>query len=128
MTTELTCLLVQALWGFVLVGIEVLSKTHYAGSAWNAGNRATTPEFPEWVRRTSRALDNHKENFPLFLTAVVVVHLAGQSDGVSAIAAIVYVVARVAHALLYMGGVTGFRTAAHITGVAAIGTMLSRLF
>lgn len=127
MTTDLACLVINALWGLFLVLLEIGGKTRVAGPAWNAGNREQSPEFPEWIDRTSRALGNHKENFPLFLTAVLVVHVAGRADRTSATAAIVYVVARALHALLYIGGVKGLRSVAFAAGVVATLTILSRL-
>ena len=127
MTIDLACLAGNALWGFVLVLIEIFGKTKIAGKAWNAGNREKEPTFPPWIDRAGRALGNHKENFPLFLTAVVVVHLAGKQDKVSAIAALVYVAARLAHGLLYIGGVTKVRTMAFSVGAIATLVIFSRL-
>ena len=127
MTTDLACLVLNALWGLFLVTLEVGAKTRVAGRAWNLGNRDREPELPAWVSRTGRALANHKENFPLFLTAVVVTQLAHRADAVTAAAAAVYVLARVAHALLYIGGVTGARSAAHVVSVLAVLTILGRL-
>lgn len=127
MTTDLACLVINALWGLLLVLLEIGGKTRVAGPAWNAGNREQSPDFPAWIDRTSRALGNHKENFPLFLTAVLVVHVAGRADRTSAAAAIVYVVARAVHALLYIGGVKGLRTVAFGTGLVATLAILSRL-
>ncbi|MCW5833249.1 MAG: MAPEG family protein [Labilithrix sp.] len=127
MTVDLACLVVNALWGLALVMIEITGKTRVAGAAWNAGNREQEPEVPPWIERAGRALSNHKENFPLFLTAVVVVHLAHESDRVSATAAIVYVLARGLHGLLYLGGVKGLRSVAHIVGLGATLVILSRL-
>lgn len=127
MTVELWCLVANALWGFVIVLIEIGGKTRIAGKSWNAGNRDAALEFPPWIDRTSRALGNHKENFPLFLTAVLVVHLAGKADKVSAIAACVYVAARVLHAALYIGGVVRVRTHFFTIGVLATFAIFSRL-
>ena len=127
MTTELLCLVVNALWGAVLVFVEVLAKTKSAGVAWNAGNREREPDVAPWVQRTGRALSNHKENFPLFATGVLVVHLTGRADRWSALACIVYVVARVVHALLYMAGITRARSLAFGVGLVAVVVLYSRL-
>lgn len=127
-TVDLGCLVVQALWGAGLVTLEAVGKTATAGPAWNVGNRDTEPAFPAWVQRTGRALANHKENFPLFLAAVVVAHLAGAADRTTAIASVVYVVARALHGILYVAGITGLRTIAYLTGVAAALVILSRPF
>src|SRR5262249_40616160 len=113
-TTDLGCLVANALWGGALVSAEIFGKTRTAGTDWNLGNRAEEPSFPEWVRRASRALANHKENFPLFLTAVIVVHLTGRADQTSAIASVVYVIARALHGLLYIRGLKVARSAAYL--------------
>ncbi|MFO0665879.1 MAG: MAPEG family protein [Polyangiaceae bacterium] len=83
--------------------------------------------FPPWIDRTGRALGNHKENFPLFLTAVVVVHLAGRNDKVTAVACIAYVLLRAAHALLYIAGVERWRSRVFTLGVVAVFVVFSRL-
>lgn len=127
MSTELTCLVINALWGLVLVFVEVGGKTKAAGATWNAGNRESDPSFPPWVERAGRALANHKENFPLFLTAVIVVTLTHKADATSAAAAIVYVVARVLHALCYIVGVKGIRSAFFSVGLVATLVLFSRL-
>lgn len=127
MSTDLWCLVANALWGVVLVQAEVIGKTRAAGKEWNIGNRDTEPEWPAWVKRSAKALANHKENFPLFLTAVLVVHLSGAADRTSAIACIVYVIARAVHGLLYIGGVTKVRSAAFLVGAASVLVLLTRL-
>ncbi|MEZ4240708.1 MAG: MAPEG family protein [Myxococcota bacterium] len=120
MTVELACLALNALWGFVLVFVEIYGKTRQAGPAWNAGNRANEPEFAAWVGRAGRALDNHKENFPLFFAGVVVVTLAGQADTISAVGAVTYAVARVLHGVIYIAGITGLRTAVWMVGTLGV--------
>jgi uncharacterized MAPEG superfamily protein len=55
------------------------------------------------------------------------VQLAGKADRVSALAAATYVVARVLHAVLYMAGIKGVRSAAWSVGTVAVMVMLSRL-
>jgi len=127
MTVDLWCLAANALWGFFLVLIEISGKTYAAGPEWNAGNRDKSPDFPAWVERATRALNNHKENFPFFLTAVVVVHLAGKADRISATWAMVYVAARLAHGLLYIGGVKRLRSGAWVTGTVSVVIIFSRL-
>lgn len=127
MRTELWCLVSNALWGLGLVMLEITAKTRLAGPAWNAGNRQDAREFPEWITRTGRAIGNHKENFPLFATAVLVVHLVGRYDSVSASAAIAYVIARAAHGVTYVAGIVGARTLAFLAGLASCLVILSRL-
>lgn len=128
MTIDLWSLVLNALWGFGLVMLEIIGKTAIAGTAWNRGNRNDTPTFPPWVQRTGRALSNHKENLPLFAVAVLVVHLAGKADRISAMAAIGYVVARALHGLLYVAGVTMVRSIVFLLALCCNLILLSRLF
>lgn len=127
MTLDLWCLVANAMWGFGLVMFETTAKTRIAGTEWNMGNREREPEVPPYVARAGRAVANHKENLPLFLTMVLVVQLAGKADRVSAIAAGVYVLARAAHAILYIAGVQRVRSAAFILGLLAIAAIASRM-
>lgn len=128
MTTDLWCLVAHALWGLALVMLEITGKTVIAGAGWNNGNRDVSPVFPGWIQRTGRALANHKENFPLFAVAIIVVHLAGKADGTSAIAAGGYLGARALHGLLYIAGVTKLRSLAYIVGLGCVFVVLSRLW
>lgn len=128
MTADLWCLVVSALTGLVLTFVEVSAKTKIAGVEWNAGNRDEQPKVPPWVERTGRAIANHKENFPLFLTAVLVTHLAGKADRTTAIASAVYVVARIVYSLLYIGGVKRVRSLAFVVGLGATLVIFSRVF
>ncbi len=127
MSTDLWCLVANALWGVVLVQVEITGKTRAAGREWNMGNRDTEPKWPAWIERSSRALANHKEAFPLFLTAVIVVHLSGAADRTSAIASIVYAIARTVHGLLYIAGITRLRSAAFLVGFGAVIVLFTRL-
>ena len=58
---------------------------------------------------------------------MIVVHLAHENDRVTAIASIAYVIARMLHGLLYIGGVKGVRGIAFLAGVASVLVILSRL-
>lgn len=127
MTTELACLVANALWGFLLTMIEIGGKTRVAGARWNAGNRDDEQTFPPWIERTGRALGNHKENFPLFLTAVLVTHLAQRTDAATAWAAIAYVVLRALHGLTYIAGIQRVRSVIFLASLACVFVMLSRL-
>ena len=120
MTVDLGCLVANALWGLLLVLVEIGGKTRVAGPKWNTGNRDGAPAFPAWVDRAGRALGNHKENFPLFATAVLVLAVLRRNDGATAVAAIVYAVARALHGLVYLAGITGLRSLVYVVGVAAI--------
>ncbi len=127
MTIDLWCLVATAVWGFVLVLFEVGAKTHWAGLSWNLGNREQTLQFPQWIQRTGRALANHKENLPLFLVAVLVLHISGRADSISAAAALGYVISRIVYSLIYIFGTTGIRTIAWGASQISVLIALTRL-
>lgn len=127
MTTDLWMLVLFTLWGLVLIYIPATGRLLKAGVGWGLGNREARPEFPAWIGRAERAQANHAENWPLFAVAVLVVHQAGKGDEVSAVACQVFLAARMAHALLYLLGVTGARTLAYYLGVGSMLTVYSRL-
>jgi len=107
-------------WVFLaLTHVPVLAKTRIAGTKWNMGNRETEPEFPSWIARADRAQKNLLENLIHFAPIVLVAHVAHKNNGVTALASLVYLGARVAHGALYAAGVQGARSLAFLTGLAA---------
>ena len=108
-------------WG--LGQVTGVAKTKVAGKAWNRGNRETEPPVPEWVHRTERAQRNLLESYPLFLSLVVVLTFSQHLGRLSALGASVWVLARLAHAGLFMAGVTGWRTVAYLVSLVGLGLM-----
>jgi uncharacterized MAPEG superfamily protein len=128
MTTDLWCLVAFALWGVALVAFESSSKTRLGGVAWSLGNRDAQPDaLPPWLQRAGRALNNHKENFPLFATAVLVLHITGHANHLTALGAIVFLVARVLHGVIYMAGITTLRSVVWFVALGANLFMLGQL-
>jgi uncharacterized MAPEG superfamily protein len=64
--------------------------------------------------RAYAAQQNAWEALPVFATAVFVAHLAGADPGRSAIASVVWVVARSAHAFFYLSDLATFRSLAFL--------------
>ncbi len=68
-------------------------------------NRPTDPaRLPAWIHRAWRAHLNLLEQFLPFAVVVLVAHLAGVSNGVTAGAAAVFFALRLAHAVWKIGG------------------------
>jgi len=125
---ELQVLVACGFLHFGLAQLGGLAKTSSAGWAWGVGNRdGYQPDFPSWVRRTDMAHRNLGESLPLFTILVLAVLLSGQSDRVSQLGAWVFLGARLAHAVLFILGVTGLRTLAFqasVLGMLAVGAAL----
>jgi uncharacterized MAPEG superfamily protein len=113
-------------WG--LGQVTGIAKTKVAGTAWNRGNRETDPPVPEWVTRTEKAQRNLLESYPLFLSLVLVLSLSHHLSDLSALGAGIWFAARLAHAALFMAGVTGWRTGAYLVSLVGLGLMAIALF
>ena len=128
MTTDLWSVVAISLWGLLFTYLPVLARIQKAGLAWGFGNRdGPLPEAAAWVLRGERAYVNHLANLTPFVAVALVAHVAGKHDEVTATASVVFVVARVLHSLLYVGGVRYLRTLAFWTSLGALGVIISRL-
>lgn len=128
MTTDLYALVGVCLWFMVLTGVPAVGKTRLAGVAWNQGNRDKDPDFPPWIERADRAQRNLIENLIHFAPIVLVAHVAGKHNAITAAGALAFLGARVAHGLLYIGGVTRLRSMAYLAGMGAELLIVSQLF
>jgi uncharacterized MAPEG superfamily protein len=128
MTTDLWCVVAIAVWSVLLAYIGVLGRVRKVGTKWGFGNRhEVLPEMPHWVQRGDRAYANHLANAGVFVALALVAHVSGEHDDVTATASVVFVVARVAHSLLYVAGVAYLRTLVFWASLGALGTIISRL-
>lgn len=125
MSTELTVLA----WGCVLALVHIFTairfKTRQYGTAWNMGARDENLPPPEpIVGRLSRAQANFFESFPIVAAAILIVEIAGRTDPMTAIGAIVWLAARVVYLPLYAFGVPKVRTVVFLISVAGIALIL----
>ena len=89
------------------------------------------PENPAplapWAQRMKAAHYNAVENLVVFAALVIVAHIVGVSDGVTATAAMVYFWARVAHVLVYTFAIPWLRTLTFAVGYVAMLTFAWKL-
>ena len=124
MTTELTLLAWSALLCLLLTfpGIAGLMSIP-RGLAWGLGNRdRPLPEVPAWSARARRAHTNMVENLAPFAIVVLIAHVTGRTNAMTALGAQLFFWGRLAHAATYMAGLVPWRTLAF--GVAWVGTLL----
>lgn len=111
MPTELTVL---ALSGLLLL-VHVFAATHYKtkqyGLGWNMGARdEDTEPLNDIAGRLDRARGNFLETLPLAIIALLGVVVAGKASDLTAIAAWVWLGARLVYLPLYWAGVPKVRT------------------
>jgi len=92
------------------------------GLEWGLGNRDSGFTVPAWTARAERAHANLVENLAPFVALVLIAHLAGKANAATALGATVFFWGRVAHALVYVAGITVLRTVVYF--VAAAGELL----
>jgi uncharacterized MAPEG superfamily protein len=121
MTTELNVLA----WGCVLALLHILLaaqvKTRQYGTKWNMGARdEELPPPRPIVGRMARAQANFYETFPLYAAAAIIVSVAHINNRVTAIGALVWLVARILYLPLYALGIPYVRTLAWIASLVGI--------
>ena len=121
MTAELIMLFWAVVLAFVQVLVSVILCTKQVGLTELAGNRDTF--VPEGIAgRATRAHRNMLENLPLFAALVLIVHVAGLSSDASVLGAQIFVIARLAAAIIYIIGIPWLRTAAF--GISVVGLVM----
>lgn len=110
MTVELTMLGYAALLAVVQLFLVVLPATVQLGLPYLAGPRDEGRALSGQGARLLRAFQNMMETLPLFAIAVLVAHISGQTNGTTALAAQVYVVARLVYVPVYFFGIPWLRT------------------
>jgi uncharacterized MAPEG superfamily protein len=120
LTTDLRMLVYTSVLAFLIplaYGIgRILTP---GGLKWGTSNRSEPMQFPAWMERAARAHANLVENLAPFAILVLVAHLSGQANEVTALGARAFFWLRAAHAAVYIAGITGLRTLIFIASLAA---------
>ena len=113
--------------GCVLCLVQIIIASHAAslqrGYRWTASSRdAEVPPLTGVAGRLERALRNFLETFPVFVAAVLLVHVLRRESALSEWGAGLYFSARLVYLLLYAAGVPLLRSL--IWNVAFVGIVL----
>ena len=122
MTPELTVLALAGLVQAIQFAAFSITANLQVGPKVAMGPRDNVPTLKGTAGRLQRALNNHFEGLILFTLAVVVVTLGGQSSGLTATCAWIYLAARILYVPAYVLGWVPWRSAIWAVGFAA--TML----
>jgi uncharacterized MAPEG superfamily protein len=102
--------------------IAVVGAQMQVGLPALMGNREGLPHATGWAGRAARAHRNMLENLVLFAALVLVVSVAGRSNGMTVLGAELFVWGRLAFAVIYVIGLPWLRTLAW--AVSMIGLVL----
>ena len=122
MTIDLWILVASVGLTWALIMADAAPGLVSNGVAWGAGNREQAADKEGIAGRIHRTSLNMNENLPLFAILVLVAHVSGQADAMSALGCKVFLGGRLAHAAVYIAGVPYLRTA--MWSVATVGTAL----
>ncbi len=129
--TDLPMELTMLMWASVLYVAQVVLASAAAdiqnGMAWGLSNRDDIPALPGWGGRARRAQDNMAENLLPFACLVLVAYGSGRAGELSALGAQIFLVSRLAHAILYVAGVTFFRSLAYFGGLIGMGMIVAQV-
>ncbi|MBP0016835.1 MAG: MAPEG family protein [Cyanobacteria bacterium SBLK] len=128
MTLDLICLLILALWSIPLNHIPAVGRLKAAGAEWGMGNRETLPDVALWVGRADRAQQNHHDNLAAIAVIIIIAHVTGKHDEITAIASAAIVIFRILHSTVYIVGIPLLRTLAYAGALAGMGIIVWRLF
>lgn len=119
-TTDLRMLVYTGSLVFFILPVVLVGRVRTpGGSHWGMSNRDKPMQFPAWAERATRAHANLVENLVPFTILVLVAHLSGEANDLTALGARIFFWSRAAHALVYIAGITVVRTVAFFVGLAA---------
>ena len=122
MTIELWVLLASAGARLVLPLGYGPGYARAVGAQTFRGNRANMPAVEGWFARAKRAHANLGENLVPFAAVVLVAHEAGVHSGWTRAGAVLFLVARIVHAVSYTAGFVPTRGPAYVAGL--VGTLM----
>jgi uncharacterized MAPEG superfamily protein len=129
MTTDLWMLVATGLMSLLFPAVYLVGRVQTPGGMeWALGNRDTRLEAPAWVDRALRAHANLTENLAPFAILVLVAHVTGKANAMTALGATIFFLGRLAHFAVYTAGIVGLRTAVFFIAAAGEVLILIQLF
>jgi len=127
MTTDLMMLVWSAVLTFILVLPYTAGNLLTRGLSAAVGNRENQTPATGWIGRSERAHRNMLESLPLFAILVLVAHVTGRHDALTALGATIFFWSRVAHAIIYIAGIPWLRTLVWAVSIVGLAMILIRL-
>lgn len=122
MTIELWMLFASVMLGLAQIGANSFSTKWQVGNQWTVGSRDQPRELSGVPGRLERALRNYQESFPLFAALILIAHVTGGNDRLTAIGAQMFFYGRAAYVPAYASGLPWLRTV--VWQVATLGLAL----
>lgn len=117
---ELTMLLWASILYVAQILVAALAADFQNGIPWGLGNRENIPVVPGWGGRAQRAYVNMAESLLPFACLVLIAHGTDRLGELSVLGAQIFLISRLAYALLYIAGVKILRSVAYFGGLAGM--------
>ena len=127
MKPELALLVWAVLLTFVQMLLAVTGAIFQVGLPALAANREGLAPCAGWAGRAGRAHHNMLENLVLFAALVLVAVATGRTNGTTLLGAQIFFWARLAYALVYLGGIPWLRTAVWTVSIVGLALIFSQL-
>ena len=128
MTTDLKMLLAVSILSLLHFMPYFLAYLKHWGITGIVSNRENMPELPGWANRALAAQQNLNENLIHFSIIVLIVHVLGLSNEMSALGATIFFYSRLVYWVVYIAGITWVRTMAFMAGLIGEVLIIMQLF
>jgi len=121
-TSDLWILLCIALLTELLTLPPLVARGSVPGGIrWIFYKRDTElPGVAPWGGRAVRAHNNLADNLAMYAVVIGIAHVTGATNGITQVAGIVLLIARLLHAIIYIAGIPYLRTAVFAVGQIAM--------
>lgn len=119
MTLPLWALIGAVLLPYIITGITAVYRTRQFGSVDNRHPRLQAAKLEGVGARAVGAQENAWEALTVFAPAVILAHIAGADPGKAALAAGIFLVARILHLIVYLNDMATVRTLCFVVGLAS---------
>ncbi len=127
MSTDLSMMVWSAVLCVVLFLPYVLARVMVWGLLDTVGYPKNPPALPDWAQRAHRAHINMAENIGPFVALVLVAHVTGAANDMTALGALIFFWARVAHAIVFIAGLPWVRTLAFVASIVGEALILLQI-
>lgn len=128
MSVDLQMLVWSAALALIQMLVAVVGAQGQFGLPMLAGNREGLPPLTGWAGRAQRAHLNMLESLAVFAIVVLVAEISVRANETTAMGAMLFFWARLAHAIIYLVGLPWLRTAAWLVSIVGIVLIFSQLF
>jgi len=128
MTTDLKMLLAVSILSLLHFMPYFLAYLKHWGITGIVSNRENMPPLPAWANRALAAQQNLNENLIHFSIIVLIVHVTGMANEMTALGATIFFYSRLAYWVIYIAGVIWLRTMLFMAGLVGEVIIISQLF